>query len=89
MEIATTKLSSRGQIVIPADMRTDMKEGDTFVIVRRGEDILLRKERKVADLLSNIDFAWEGVTAFADENILAESWSSKEDEKAFAYLQNK
>ena len=75
--------------MIPADMRTDMKEGDTFVIVRRGEDILLRKERKVADLLSNIDFAWEGVTAFADENILAESWCSKEDEEAFAYLQNK
>ena len=89
MEIATTKLSSRGQIVIPAEMRTDMKEGDSFVIVRKGEDILLRKEKKVVDLLSNVDFAWDGVTAFADEKILAESWNSKEDEEAFAYLQDR
>ncbi|PIN93043.1 hypothetical protein COU54_04805 [Candidatus Pacearchaeota archaeon CG10_big_fil_rev_8_21_14_0_10_31_24] len=32
--MATTKLSSRGQIVIPAEMRLDLKEGDTFIIIR-------------------------------------------------------
>ena len=31
---------------------------------------------------------WEGnETFFADENLLGESWGSKEDEEAFAYLQ--
>ena len=75
--------------MIPAEMRTDMKEGDTFVIVKKGEDILLRKEKKATDILSNVDFTWREITAFADENILAESWCSKEDEEAFAYLQNK
>ena len=30
---------------------------------------------------------WEGAKFLGDEKLLAESWSSKEDEKAFAYLQ--
>ncbi len=30
---------------------------------------------------------WEDANAIADENLLAESWLSKEDEEAFAYLQ--
>ncbi len=30
---------------------------------------------------------WEGIKVLADERLLAESWLSKEDEEAFAYLQ--
>ncbi len=89
MDIATTKMSSRGQIVIPLEMRADLKEGDTFVIIRKGEDILLRKEKKALDLLSDVDFEWSGVSQVADENLLAKSWNSKEDEEAFEYLQRK
>jgi len=37
MEIATTRVSSRGQIVIPVGMRTEFKEGDNLVIFRNGD----------------------------------------------------
>ncbi len=86
MEIATTKLSSRGQIVIPSEMRTDFKEGDTFVIIRKGEDLIIRKEEKAKDLLSNIDFDWSDIKFLADEKLLAEAWLSPEDEKAWKDL---
>lgn len=38
-----TKLSSKGQIVIPSSMREGMKEGDTFMIIREGSSIILKK----------------------------------------------
>lgn len=82
MEIATTKLSSRGQIVIPLEMRKDMKEGDNLVIIKQGDDFLIKKEDKVT-------FDWSDVKVFADESLLAEAWLSPEDEEAFAYLQEK
>ena len=31
MEIAITKLSSKGQVVIPLELREDMKEGDKLI----------------------------------------------------------
>lgn len=82
MEIATTKLSSRGQIVIPLEMRKDMKEGENLVIIKQGNDILIRKEDKLS-------LDWSDVKVFADEKLLAEAWGSPEDDKAFAYLQEK
>ena len=46
MEIALTKMSSKGQIVIPVDMRKNFREGDSFVIIKiddrrggRGRDL--------------------------------------------------
>jgi len=76
MEIATTRVSSRGQIVIPVGMRTEFKEGDNLVIIKRGEELIIKKEEEVS-------------SSFADYNLLAEDWLSKEDEEAFAYLQEK
>ncbi|MDP1695605.1 MAG: AbrB/MazE/SpoVT family DNA-binding domain-containing protein [archaeon] len=82
MEIATTKLSSRGQIVIPLEMRKDMKEGENLVIIKQGDNFLIKKEESVlAD--------WSDVKVFADDKLLEEAWGSPEDEKAFAYLQEK
>lgn len=82
MNIATTKLSSRGQIVIPVELRGNLKEGENLVIIRCKEGLLIKKE-------DEITYDWNEVTAFADETLLAESWDSSEDEKAFAYLQKK
>jgi len=79
MEIATTRVSSRGQIVIPVGMRTEFKEGDNLVIFRNGDSLIIKKEKDLAD--------WEDIKVFADEKLWAESWNSKEDEEAFAYLQ--
>ena len=43
VEIDTTKVSSKGQIVIPNSMRDDFKEGDTLLIIKDKNTILLKK----------------------------------------------
>ena len=52
MEIATTKLSSRGQIVIPVSLREGFVEGENLVILKEGEDLIIRKENKFSNMLS-------------------------------------
>lgn len=41
-DISVTRMSSKGQIVIPTDMRGDLREGDKFVIIRSGDRIILK-----------------------------------------------
>ena len=43
VQIDTTKISSKGQIVIPSNMRDDFKEGDTLLIIKDNNTILLKK----------------------------------------------
>ncbi len=44
-EVELTKLSSKGQIVIPLDVREelDLKEGATFAVMAKNDTILLKK----------------------------------------------
>ena len=73
MEIATSKLSSRGQIVIPIGLRSNFKEGDNLLIIKRGEELIIKKEGEVCKI-------------FADSSLLAGDWLSKEDEEAWKDL---
>ncbi|MBI2630188.1 AbrB/MazE/SpoVT family DNA-binding domain-containing protein [Candidatus Pacearchaeota archaeon] len=41
--ISVTKMSSKGQIVIPLDMREGMKEGDKIVIIKNDNQLILKK----------------------------------------------
>ncbi len=45
MEIETTRLSSKGQIVIPLSLRRQLKvkEGMQFLVIARGDAIILKK----------------------------------------------
>ena len=43
MRTFTTRLSSKGQIVIPKDLRNDLKVGTPFVIDRKDDTIFLKK----------------------------------------------
>jgi len=43
MDFELTRLSSKGQIVIPFEFRKGMKEGDKLIIMRSGDNILLKK----------------------------------------------
>ena len=43
VEIETTGIGSKGQIVIPSSMRKDLKEGDKFLIVKDKSSFLLKK----------------------------------------------
>lgn len=44
MAIATTKLSSKGQVVIPESIRKSLhlKEGDQFVVVGQGDSVIFK-----------------------------------------------
>ena len=43
VEIETTTISSKGQIVIPSHMRKDIKEGDRFLIIKDKSSFLLKR----------------------------------------------
>lgn len=47
-----TKLSSKGQIVIPRDMRAGFKAGTKFVVIRSGGKFILKS---VSDFGENIE----------------------------------
>ena len=74
-QIEITRLSSRGQIVIPLEMRRDLKEGDKLIIIRKGDDIILRKPKK---LISEI--------ALISEHSLSKEWLTPEEDEAWKDL---
>ncbi len=41
-DIGTTTMSSKGQVVIPVEVRGDIREGDRFVVIRSGENLVLK-----------------------------------------------
>ncbi len=43
VKIETTKMSSKGQVVIPAEFRKDIKEGETLILIKGENHILLKK----------------------------------------------
>ena len=58
MEIAITKMSSKGQVVIPAEMRKDIQEGEKLVIIRSKDQLIMKKASKLEkNLLEDIEFA--------------------------------
>jgi bifunctional DNA-binding transcriptional regulator/antitoxin component of YhaV-PrlF toxin-antitoxin module len=66
MEYAITKMSSKGQIVIPSHMRKGMQKGDEFLVVQNKENIILKAVKLLAGDLEDdleytkrIDEAWK------------------------------
>ncbi len=41
-QIAITKMSSKGQIVIPSEMRKDLKDKEEFMIIKNGKEFILK-----------------------------------------------
>ncbi len=72
MEIATTKLSSRGQIVIPIEMRKNLKEGEKLIVIRSGDDLIIKK--LIPEIL------------LASHKALAKTWSTNEEDNAWKDL---
>ena len=67
MQIDTTKMSSRGQIVIPLDMRKDIKVGDKLIVIRKDNEIILKKSIPESALLSEKSFAKTWLNEKEDE----------------------
>ncbi len=52
MEIAITKMSSKGQIVIPQEMRKGMEKGEKIVIIKNNNQIIMKK---ASDMKNNLE----------------------------------
>ena len=52
IDIAITKLSSKGQVVIPTEMRHDFGRGEKLVIIKNGAQLILKK---ASDLGKNFE----------------------------------
>ena len=72
MQIDTTKMSSRGQVVIPLDMRKDIKKGDKLIVIRKDDEIILKKGVPEWTILSEKSFA--------------KTWLNKEEDEAWKDL---
>jgi len=72
MMIDVTKMSSRGQVVIPLDLRKDICEGDRLIVIRRGDEIILKKSIPESALWS--------------EKSLSNTWLNKEEDEAWKDL---
>ncbi|MBI2129737.1 AbrB/MazE/SpoVT family DNA-binding domain-containing protein [Candidatus Woesearchaeota archaeon] len=52
MDIAITRMSSKGQIVIPAEMREGINEGEKMVIIKNNHQFIMEK---ASDLDKNLE----------------------------------
>jgi len=79
LEIKTSKITSKGQIAIPKDIREieGFKEGTKVAILAFENRIELRPLQQVNERL---------FTALASEKSLAKDWLSKEDDEAWKDL---
>ncbi len=57
MAIGIAKMSCRGQIVIPQDMRKNFAEGDKVFIIEDGNNLILSKESNVErQIIEDMEF---------------------------------
>ena len=47
VNISITRMSSKGQVVIPKDMRKDILEGEKLVIIEKDGKLILKKASKI------------------------------------------
>ena len=58
MDIAITRMSSKGQVVIPSEMRKGIKEGDKLLIIQNKNQLIMKKASELDKNLSeDLEFA--------------------------------
>lgn len=58
MEIGITTISSKGQIVIPREMRNGLKEGEKLVLIKNKKQIIMKKATDLdKNLKEDLEFA--------------------------------
>ena len=58
MDVAITKISSKGQVVIPAEMRKNLHEGDKLLIIQNNDQLIMKKASKLdKNLKEDMEFA--------------------------------
>jgi len=58
MEIAITKMSSKGQVVIPSEMRKDIHEGEKLIVIKNDHKLIIKKASEMEkNLEEDLKFA--------------------------------
>ena len=58
MEISITRMSSKGQVVIPVEMRKNIKEGEKIVLIKNNNQIIMKKASEMDKTLAeDLEFA--------------------------------
>jgi len=85
-EIDITRMSSKGQIVIPADLRYGIKEGEKLVVIRNEDQLILKKADSFSkNLASDLEFAARTENAW--KGYLKGKFKSKSKEEFLAELE--
>ena len=79
IEVKTAKITEKGQIAIPKDIRDieGFKEGSKVAILAFEDRIELRPMNQINEKM---------FTALASEKSLAKLWNTKEEDKAWKHL---
>jgi len=79
VNINVTRISSKGQIVIPSEMRKGLREGDELLIIKDDDRIILKKVKKLTeDMREDLEFAKR----------TEEAWQSYEKGEFTSYSKN-
>lgn len=72
--LRAVRVNDRGQLVIPEEMRTALgiEGGSVLVLVKRGGEIVLRREE---DVLEELEASWRTITARA----LERAWGPEDE----------
>ena len=58
MDVAITRMSSKGQVVIPAEMRTGILEGEKLLLIQNDQQIIMKKASDMdKNVAGDIEFA--------------------------------
>ena len=58
VEIGITKMSSKGQVVIPLEMRKNLKEGEKLLVIEQEGKIVIKRATKMDEQLQeDLEFA--------------------------------
>jgi len=86
IDVNFTKMSSKGQIVIPQEMRKDMPVGERFIIIRKGKDIILKPAGDLEEnFKEDLDFAKKTMAAL--ERYKNGGFKEKTDKEFLAELE--
>ncbi len=97
IEVKTAKITEKGQIVIPKDIRDieGFKEGSKIAVLAFDDHIELRplksisvEKLRVSNIPKSSAFREKGgrITALLSEKALAKDWSTKEEDEAWKDL---
>lgn len=58
MDVGITKMSTKGQIVVPNDLRKDFKVGEKLIVIKEDDILIIKKASKLdKQMAEDIEFA--------------------------------